>query len=96
MLGLGQEVGRLAGIEALLALGAEREQALAGLVEATMQVGDEGERLRGEDLLEAGLQGALDGDAGRQGESGVSDMDGPPIRLKPSFRESALCKIRRK
>jgi hypothetical protein len=70
MAGLGQEVRRLAGIEALLALGPQGEQALARLVEAAMQVGDEGESFRGEDLLEAGLQGTLDGNAGWQGESG--------------------------
>jgi len=64
--GLGEEIGRLAGVETLLTLGAQREQALAGLVEASVQIGDEGEGVMREDFVEAGCERPLDDDAARQ------------------------------
>ncbi len=69
MLRLGEEVRGLAGVEALLALGAQREQALARGVEALVQVGDEGERLRRQDLVEARVHRAGDGGGRRIGHA---------------------------
>ena len=57
------------GLEAGLAGHASRQQLVAARIETAVQVGDEGDGLGGQDLLEAGLQGALDDDAGGQGES---------------------------
>ena len=66
---LGQEVGRLAGVEQLLALDARGEQLAAALVEASVQVGEKGQRLRGENFVEARALRTEDSDARRQDRS---------------------------
>jgi hypothetical protein len=79
--GLGEEVGEFAGVEAGLALLAGGQQLATAAVEAAMQVGDEGEGLRGEDLVEAVLRVAADLDA-------VAHGSRPPV-------SSATVEIRR-
>ena len=54
---LRQEVGQLAGVEARLALGARGEELAASRVEAAVELGDERERVRAQDLLVAPVQG---------------------------------------
>ena len=54
---LRQEVGQLAGVEARLALDAGGEQLAARPVEAAVELGDEGERVRAQDLLVAPVHG---------------------------------------
>ena len=61
---LDQEVGQLAGVEALLPLGAPGEQLLAARVEAAMQVGEEGEGRRAEDFIGARPSGGANLDPG--------------------------------
>ena len=65
---LGREVGPFAGVELLRAFGAHREQFLAARLERALQLGDEIERGRREDGVEAGEDGRVDGHALRQGE----------------------------
>ena len=60
--GLGQEVGQLAGVEALLALGPRREQLLARAVEVALQVGQEGQRLGSQDFILAKAVAGCNGD----------------------------------
>ena len=58
--GLGQEIGHLARVEALLALVAGCQQFLAARIETALQVGDEGNCLLGEHFLEVGIDDAVD------------------------------------
>ena len=55
---LGQEVGQLAGVDPRLALGARGQELASRGVEATVQLGDERERIRAQELLVAALDGA--------------------------------------
>jgi hypothetical protein len=59
VLGLGQEVGHLAGVDAGLALDAGLQEFLATGLEGAVQLGDELEGLEGEDGFVARLEGAL-------------------------------------
>ena len=74
---LGQEVGQLARIEALLPLAAQRQQAPARAVEAAVQLGEEVQRGRAQDLVDARSTcapriAAADGSAA----AAAADMDG--------------------
>ena len=66
--GRGEEVGPLAGVEALGALDAGGQQLLAARLEGAVQLGDERERRRRQDGLEAGQDRRVDLHAGGQGE----------------------------
>jgi len=75
-----EEVGPLARVQARGARDARGQQFLAARLERAVQVGDEGQRLRREDGLEAGLDRAGDGHAlgqreahGRLLEVGIDD-----------------------
>ena len=63
--GPGEEVGPHAGIERGLALLAAAQQVQANGTEPALEVGDERERIVGQDALRAGDGRAGDGDAGR-------------------------------
>ena len=65
---LGEEIRQAAGVEQLLPLGAEFEQRAARRIEAAMQFGDEGQRLRGQDLVIA--------IGGRAGDDEAGGVDG--------------------
>ena len=59
---LGQEIGKLAGVEALLALLAQLEQALARAVELALQVGQKGQRRGRQDFILAKAVAGCNGD----------------------------------
>ena len=61
----GQEVRQDAGIELGLALLATAQQVQADRAEAALEVGDERERIVGQDPIRAGDRGAAHDDAGR-------------------------------
>ncbi len=65
ILSFGQEVGELARVEALLALGARGEQLAAAGAELALEPGNECEGFRRQDTLVARLHRALDGNAVR-------------------------------
>jgi hypothetical protein len=62
----GRKVGQLARVELLLPRGARREQLLAAGLELAMELGDEAERFRTEDLGEGRRDGAGNGDTLRK------------------------------
>ncbi len=66
MLGLGQEVGALTGLERALAGGTGGQQLLAATVELALEAGYERKRLRGEDLRHLGRDDLEDLDAFRE------------------------------
>ena len=59
-----RKLGVGAAVEVLLEPDAARQQVAAGRVEAAVEVGDEGERIGGQHLVEALAGGAEDADAG--------------------------------
>jgi hypothetical protein len=68
VLGLRQEVGAFAGIQALGALDAGGQQLLAARLEGAAQLGNEGECLGGQDLFVAGLDLGANLHSGRGGD----------------------------
>ena len=100
--GLGQEIGQFAGVEALLPLGAQRQQFEPARVEAAMQLGEEGERVGAEDFVMArSRRGAkLDGFFSRShGKSpGAAPLrgEGAVTTEKPARWGAKCCAAKRK
>jgi hypothetical protein len=74
VLGLGQEVGHFAGIDAGLALDALLQQFLAARLEGAVQLGDQFQRLGRQDGGVFGGNGGVDLDAGGQGHGELLEM----------------------